>query len=227
MAKIITIFTPKGGVGKTTIALHLGWMLGQKSRVAFVDADERAMLMDTVTRGAENFKNIGCYHFEGGGGDDQDGAAIREVIEDASHNRDVVIVDCGGYMSMASFVAASMSDLVLIPITPDMKDLQQALDSYQKLDLVSRKMIEDGAVDKPLVVRAIINNANTQTNAFAVVRASLQGAGIEMMASSIPTYTALRDASFDNNVVFNTRPTSSASTFLGRFVRECEEILKG
>ena len=149
MTKIVTIFTPKGGVGKTTIALHLGWMLSQRGSVAFVDADERAMLKDTVARGPENFPDINCFHFETTGSEDGDEAAIREVIEDASHKKDIVIVDCGGYMSMASFVAASLSDLVLIPITPDMKDLQQALDSYQKLELVSKRMIDDGVMDKP------------------------------------------------------------------------------
>lgn len=227
MTKVVTIFTPKGGVGKTTIALHLGWMLSQKGSVAFVDADERAMLKDTVARGPENFPNISCYHFEATGTEEGDEEAIREVIDDASHKRDAVIVDCGGYMSMASFVAASVSDLVLIPITPDMKDLQQALDSYQKLELVSRRMLDDGVIQKPLVVRAVINNANTQTNAFAIVRAALQGAGIEMMECSIPTYTAIRDASFENTVVFKSRPTSTAATFMARFVRECEGILKG
>lgn len=223
MAKIVTIFTPKGGVGKTTIALHLGWLLSKKAKVAMIDADERAMLKDTIARGPENFPDIDCYHFEDEGNEDD--AAIREVIEDASYGKDVVIIDCGGYMSKSSYVAASMSDLVLIPITPDMKDLQQAHDSYGKLQLVSQAMIDNGAISEPVKVRAVINNANTQTNAFALVKASLDKAGMDVMDAAIPTYTAIRDASFSNSVVFLTRPFGPAATYMTRFVNECEKEL--
>ncbi len=49
MAKMICLFSHKGGVGKTTAAFHLGWMLTEKGkRVLLVDADSQCNLTSIV-----------------------------------------------------------------------------------------------------------------------------------------------------------------------------------
>lgn len=226
MAKIVTIFTPKGGAGKTTLALHLGYWLattGQK-KVSFVDADERAMLQDTLNRAPENFPGITATYYENMMGDDADKAErIIDIIEEVSHDRDVVIVDCGGYMATATLYAMAQSDLVLIPLTPDLRDLQMAFDTYDRLlDMVQQLGVEDS-----VMIRAVINNANTQTNAFSLTRAGLAERGLSALDSVIPAYTAYRDASFVSSTVFRDRPSAQATVYMSRFARECDTLLFG
>jgi len=49
MAKMICLFSHKSGVGKTTAAFHLGWMLTEKGkRVLLVDADSQCNLTSIV-----------------------------------------------------------------------------------------------------------------------------------------------------------------------------------
>jgi cellulose biosynthesis protein BcsQ len=49
MVEKIAIFSPKGGVGKTTTTLHLGWMLAMKGkRVILVDSDPQCALTERL-----------------------------------------------------------------------------------------------------------------------------------------------------------------------------------
>jgi cellulose biosynthesis protein BcsQ len=57
----IAFFNSKGGVGKTTTVLHLGWMLASKGkRVVLVDCDPQCSLTGTVTGfvGATDFEEL-------------------------------------------------------------------------------------------------------------------------------------------------------------------------
>jgi chromosome partitioning protein len=55
MAKIITFFNHKGGVGKTTILYHLAWKFAQKKKkVLMVDADSQCNL-STLSLGEDDF----------------------------------------------------------------------------------------------------------------------------------------------------------------------------
>ena len=53
MAKIITITTPKGGVGKTTIAYYLADMYRQKGNVLVIDTDSQGNLTRFLLGGKE------------------------------------------------------------------------------------------------------------------------------------------------------------------------------
>jgi cellulose biosynthesis protein BcsQ len=70
MAKRIAIFNHKGGVGKTTLTFHLGWMLASKGkRVIMVDADPQCNLTGLVLgpEQMEEFsKNSNCQNLKEG-----------------------------------------------------------------------------------------------------------------------------------------------------------------
>lgn len=219
-AKIITIYTTKGGVGKTTTAIHLADFLHMKgAKVALIDADERAMLTEAVMGSPENLP-FPTHFFENPAGvDDIDQAqkmigAMIDKIEEAQDGNDYVIIDCGGYNSQASLAAAAVADLAIIPANTGRFDLVQTIEVHGKIESIAKQM---GTTPK---VRVLIARVNLATNLYAGFKAALKEKDIKTFENSVPTYTAISEATFMGASVFKYRPSSPAAAFMQRFAEE-------
>lgn len=53
MAKLICVYSPKGGVGKTTIAIHLADMFSINNRVLVIDNDDQKSLLEVYQHSYE------------------------------------------------------------------------------------------------------------------------------------------------------------------------------
>lgn len=224
-AKVITIYTTKGGVGKTTTAVHLADYFHLKgAKVALIDADERAMLTEAVMGAPENMP-FATYFFENPAGvEDADQAkalvgAMIDKIEEAQDDNDYVIIDCGGYNSQASLAAAAVADLTIIPANTGRYDLVQTIEVHGKINTIAAQM---GQAPK---VRVLISRVNLATNLFAGFKAALKEKGIVAFANSIPTYAAIAEATFMSASVFKYKPTSPAAAFMQRFADEVLETI--
>ncbi|MBV7300753.1 ParA family protein [Enterovibrio paralichthyis] len=118
-AKIISIISPKGGVGKSTTATNLAADFALKGfSVALVDAEEHGTTIDWNDAGVKNL-----HVFEGYS------RTITQTIEALAKKHDLVIVDTAGnnltlsttsenLQTLVNSKAVSVSDLVLIPVEP-------------------------------------------------------------------------------------------------------------
>ncbi|WP_299592535.1 ParA family protein [uncultured Tateyamaria sp.] len=219
-AKVIAIYTTKGGVGKTTTAIHLADALTTRgSKVSLIDADERAMLTEAVMGSPENMP-FPVHFLENPSGGDDPQAAQRLVgemidkIDEASDGFDYVIIDCGGYNSQASFAAAAIADLTIIPANAGRFDLVQTEEVYAKIQTIAKQM------ERKPKIKVLVTRVNLATNVYSGFMSALKAKGIEAFKNSIPTYAAISEASFMGSSIFKHRPNSQAAGFMQRFVDE-------
>lgn len=127
-ATVITIANPKGGSGKSTIAMHLVVaLLRAGRRVASADLDAGQW---TLTRYLENRREFAAAqglelpvpvdHVAAGADDDAGiGSALRRLATAA----DVVVVDTAGRASAVSHAGHAAADVLITPINDSFVDL--------------------------------------------------------------------------------------------------------
>ena len=106
----------KGGVGKSTIAVHLGCEFASRNRsVTLYDADEQGTSSNWCARGnlAIQCKTVPIEH------PDQAKQFIHQIKSDQS---DIVIIDLPPHTREATEAAIAVCDLILIPVTPSGAD---------------------------------------------------------------------------------------------------------
>jgi chromosome partitioning protein len=114
--KTISIIGQKGGTGKTTTALSLAVAAASDGQaVAVIDLDPQTTATNWHDRrGGNKPAVISCQI-----------SRLRAVLATAKEQRaDLVIIDTPAKSSEASLEAARLSDLVIIPLHPQIYDLE-------------------------------------------------------------------------------------------------------
>lgn len=120
MAKIISISQQKGGVGKSTIAAHLGVILKQKNKkVGLIDIDPQATLSRWHQAREDLFgKEYTGFHFSA-----ISGIRVSNEISNMKLHTDYIIIDCPPHTDTETRIAIRSADLILIPMQPSPTDL--------------------------------------------------------------------------------------------------------
>jgi chromosome partitioning protein len=152
--KVITFASQKGGVGKTTLTLHVLWELtARKKNVAAFDLDPQFSLADWALRRPENCLELFILS----------GFALKDIphrIEQLSDGgAEYVLIDSPphGKSNEAVQTAIDVCDLVVIPIRPSGFDLWSSVATIK----LARER------NKPWVfVVTQVNNRSTLTTDF-------------------------------------------------------------
>ena len=107
---IISLLNQKGGVGKTTLAIHLAVALvKKKKRVLLVDADPQGSSMDWSANreSTTSLPVIGLPK-----------ATLHKELPKMESNYDFIIIDGSPRVYDVARSALMASDLVLIPVQP-------------------------------------------------------------------------------------------------------------
>lgn len=155
MMKVLSIISQKGGVGKTTLAMHLG--------VAAVQARMPTLVFDIDEQGSAYkwFKDRQA----GNGGDFVEPAVkpiqsveLHEAIHERPHGAELVIIDTPPATNPGTLNAAEIADLVLLPCTP----------TEIAIKVIGNTIRMCRSVDKePLVVFTMIPSRGSITREFA------------------------------------------------------------
>jgi len=169
-AKIITLATSKGGVGKSTLARNLAahWVnVGQK--VAIIDSDPQGSiigrhdpegLLKNLTVIAEPEESVANL--------------VEEIKDQYSH----IIIDTGGFRNRTTIRALIKSDLAIIPLKASTDDVAGALETHN-LIVELNKTPERSS--NPIKYRMILTMTQMGIVLAKHVRTELEGKGYMLL----------------------------------------------
>jgi chromosome partitioning protein len=127
---VITMASPKGGVGKSTAAVILASQLAESgASVTIIDADPNKPVSRWAARPPGTPQNLTLV-------DNVTEQTIIRAIDDAARKSAFVIVDLEGTASMTVVYAISRADLVIIPTSASLLD---AVEAVSAVELVQRQ----------------------------------------------------------------------------------------
>ena len=205
MGRTVAVLNRKGGVGKTTLAAHLGraaTLAGQ--RVLLVDADPQGTLRD--------------WHAAADGGQMEliaaDTPASLSAILTVKSAFDLVVIDGTAGIPVNSAAAARVADAVLIPVQPSGFDLWS---THEVADLVKARQAATGGSPKAWLIlsRAITNSSITRE-----VERFLPELGLPVIDARISQRVVFAQANSEGTTVLDRAPDSPAAHEVRRLYRE-------
>lgn len=211
MPKVISILNQKGGVGKTTIAVHLATALARmKFRVLLLDADPQGSALDW----SDNRKIVALFSVAG-----LPKKSIHKELPALAINYDYVVIDGPPRVNEVARSAISASDLVVVPVQPSPYDVWAAKEIVDLLDEV--------AVYKPNLRQAFVINRKIANTAIGrdVVDA-LGSYPLPVLKSSLCQRVPFAESAAQGLTVFELDPEMLASREMADLANEVLELLK-
>lgn len=195
--KIVSLIQQKGGVGKTTISVHLAYELKSlfpQLRVSLADADPQGSGCNWIKRGGKRgFSSVDCHVVAADGS----GKTLKQELNAIAS--DIVIIDLPPAIETVSLRAALYSDLMLIPVGSSPLDVEAAraavsvckealgLSAKKKFLLVPSRVRKSTSAGKEL--REVLAKWGPVSNAniglrVALADAATVGIGIGMFSPS-------------------------------------------
>jgi len=182
----IVFANTKGGVGKSTLAVHLAiWLHDQGKKVALVDTDKQCSSSHWITE-AEPKMTVRV-------------AGTPEIclkeVQELARDHEFVVGDGPGGLDDVSRTLLILADLALLPITPSILDLRSV---QQATGILGYAQGINGG--KPLG-RLVLNKMRKRNRISGELRAAAPGLGIDVAGSVIRDLQAYRDAAQQGTVV--------------------------
>ncbi len=189
---IYAFLNQKGGVGKTTLSIHLADALARRgSRVLLIDADPQQSAMKWSMRAGESaFSVIGMAK----------PTLHRDIVSLCSDYGNIVIDGPPRVTDLARSVILA-ADVVVIPVQPSPFDVWATAET---VDLVSEAKIYKGTLNSVIALnRKIVNTAIGRD-----VREALATLGLPIMRSDVSQRVAFAEAVATGQTVADIAPDS-------------------
>jgi chromosome partitioning protein len=207
---ILTLQNQKGGVGKTTLSLHLAHQFTLTgARVLVVDADPQGSARDWLAarESAAPFTVVGL-----------DRPTIHRDIESLSQDYDAILIDSPPRVIDIARSAILAADLVVIPVQPSPFDIWAAQDTV--------KLIADSLVYKENIQSAFaINREIVNTAIGRDVSDALSKSEIPVLTSHVSQRVAFAESIAHGQTVFETKTDRKAVSEIEALGAELLDLL--
>jgi len=178
---IITVASFKGGVGKTTTAIHLAACLQHQAATVLIDADPNRSATSWAQRGQLPFEVINEWQTDVGVASQPNSPHYRHIVVDTQARP--IPAD------LATLVDSC--DLLILPTTPDILALDALVLTIEHLRSI-------GATQYRILLTAI---PPKPSKAGAEVRTMLNEAGLPLFQQGIRRLAAFQKAAFAGTLV--------------------------
>jgi chromosome partitioning protein len=182
---VISFANPKGGSGKTTLAMVLALELSrQGASVGVIDADPNAVIVDWATRRANNGLHVPFRVVSRPKESD-----MVATVGQLTRELDWVLIDLEGTASRLVSRAFARSNLVLIPLNPSPIDARLAA---QAVKLV----FEEGeALERTIPYRLVYScyPAAVVSRSFKRINEEIRGENLPVLQEGLVQRAAFRD----------------------------------
>ncbi|QDU45225.1 MinD/ParA/CobQ/CobA-like protein [Symmachiella dynata] len=210
MPKVIALLNQKGGVGKTTLAVHLATAFARKGRtVLLLDADPQGSALDwaAARHGDPLFPVVGLPK-----------SSIHKELPALTRNYDLVLIDGPPRVYDVARSAIMASDLVLVPVQPSPYDVWAA---KEIIDLMN-----EADVYKPTLKRAFtINRKIVNTAIGRDVAQALSEYPIPVLNTAVCQRVAFAESAAQGITVFELDPQMLASQEISQLADEILELI--
>lgn len=209
VAKVITLATSKGGVGKSTLARNIAahW-INTGLRVAIVDADPQGSIIQRHDPdGLLNKLTVVAQPEE----------IVDTTIEELKHKYDYIIVDTGGFRNRTTVKALLSTDIAIIPLKPSSDDVAGALETHALINEINKT---PERASNPIKYRMIMTMSQQGTVISRHVRNELEGLGYLLLKSEMFHRVAYPEAAINGLSPCITEPDGAASRDISKIVEE-------
>lgn len=206
---MVIVFTnTKGGVGKSTLAVHLAvYLHAAGGRVVLLDADKQRSASEWIAEAEPEVTTRVATTPE----------AIVDAVSELAQQFEYVIADAPGRIEEESRMLMILADLAVFPVTPSILDLRSVAQAVEMLR-VARK-VNGGKPDALLV----LNRVRKRDTISRELKDAAPSLGLSVCNSTVRDLQAFRNAAQQGTVVF--RMDSSAKAAASDIEQVFEEVL--
>ena len=208
---IVALLNQKGGVGKTTLAMHLAGELSNGGKqVTVIDADPQGSALDwAAARQSEPlFSVVGFPR-----------ATIHKEIAQLGQGYEHIIIDGPPRVTDLARSAIMASDIVVIPVQPSPYDIWAAEEVV--------KLITEARVYKENIKSVfVVNRKITNTAIGRDVRDALAAYPVHVLNASVAQRVVFAEAAAQGQAIFEIDPAGPAVAEMEAVAAELMEYAK-